>query len=88
MKCKHDIKTCKVKKYKARLNIEGSRMKAGEHYNQMYAPVAFWISVCLLLALASIQNWHTTQIDYVFAFPQAPVERDIYMKVPKGFTLN
>jgi hypothetical protein len=35
--------------------------------------------------LASIFKWHTTQIDYVLAFPQAPVERDIYMEIPKGF---
>ena len=88
MKCKHDIKTCEVKKYKARLNINGSRMKAGEHYDQTYPPVASWTSVCLLLTLASIHNWHTTQIDYVLAFPQAPVERDIYMEVPKGFTIE
>ena len=65
MKPKHDIKTHKVKKYKARLNIDGSRMKTGEHYNQMYAPVAYWTSVRLLLALASIHNWHTTQVDCV-----------------------
>jgi hypothetical protein len=28
-----------IKKYKARLNINGSRMKKGEHYEETYAPV-------------------------------------------------
>ena len=88
MKRKRDIKTRQVKKYKARLNIDGSRMIPGEHYDQTYAPVASWTSVRLVLALASIHNWHTTQIDYVLAFPQAPVERDIYMEIPKGFEVS
>jgi len=88
MKRKRDIKTQEVKKYKARLNIDGSRMRYGEHYDQTYAPVASWNSVRLLLSLASIHGWHTTQIDYVLAFPQAPVERDIYMEIPKGFKVK
>ncbi len=88
MKWKRDIKTHEIKKYKARLNIDGSKMKPGEHYDQTYAPVASWTSVRLLLALASIHGWHTTQIDCVLAFPQAPVERDIYMEIPKGFDLD
>ena len=88
MKRKRDIKTRQVKKYKARLNIDGSRMKAGVHYDQTYAPVASWNSVRMLLALASIHGWHTKQIDYVLAFPQALVERDIYMEIPKGFEIK
>eukprot|EP00980_Cylindrotheca_fusiformis_P011699 scaffold2782_cov88-Cylindrotheca_fusiformis.AAC.2 len=35
--------------------------------------------------MSALNNWHTTQIDYVLAFPQAPVEREIYMHIPKGF---
>jgi hypothetical protein len=88
MKRKRDIRTREVKKYKARLNIDGSRMKPGEHYDLTYAPVASWNSIRLIMALSSIYNWHTTQIDYVLAFPQAPVERDIYMEIPKGFDLK
>jgi hypothetical protein len=88
MKRKRDIRTQEVKKYKARLNIDGSRMRAGEHYDLTYAPVASWNSVRLLLALAAVHGWKTTQIDYVLAFPQAPVERDIYMEIPKGFDLK
>eukprot|EP00980_Cylindrotheca_fusiformis_P026296 scaffold15755_cov65-Cylindrotheca_fusiformis.AAC.1 len=38
MRRKRDIKTREIKKYKARLNIDGSRMKYGQHYDQTYAP--------------------------------------------------
>lgn len=88
MRRKRDIMTRKVKKYKARLNIDGSRMKPGVHYDQTYAPVASWSLIRLLLTLAARYNWYTVQIDYVLAFPQAPVEREIYMEVPKGFRVD
>jgi hypothetical protein len=88
MKRKRDIITREVKKYKARLNIDGSKMQYGVHYEQTYAPVASWMSVKLLLALTVLRGWHTTQIDYVLAFPQAPVEKELYMKIPKGFKIG
>ena len=88
MKRKRDIKTRKVKKYKARLNVDGSRMRQGVHYDQSYAPVASWRSIRLLLILIAQYGWYSKQLDYVLAFPQAPVEREIYMKIPKGFEVK
>jgi hypothetical protein len=88
MKRKRDIKTQRVKKHKARLNIDGSRMKKGIHYDETYAPVASWNSIRLLLTMTAVHKWHTKQLDFVLAFPQAPVDRDIYMKIPKGFELD
>ena len=40
MKCKRHIKTQKVYKWKARLNIDGSRMVHKRDYDQTYAPAA------------------------------------------------
>lgn len=85
---KRDIRTGKIKKYKARCNIDGSRMKHGEHYDETYAPVAGWTSIRLLLALVLLFKWHTIQLDYVLAYPHAPADRDLYMHLPKGFTLD
>jgi hypothetical protein len=62
-------------------------MTKGKHYEQTYAPVARWNSIRLLLSMAALNNWHTTQIDYVSAFPQAPVERELYMQLPRGFEI-
>jgi hypothetical protein len=88
MRRKRDIKTRQIKKYKARLNIDGSKMKQGVHYDQTYAPVASWNSIRTLLIMSALHGWHTRQIDYVLAFPQAPVERDIYMQIPSGFRID
>jgi hypothetical protein len=88
MRRKRDIRTREVKKYKARLNIDGSRMQQGIHYDQTYAPVASWKFIRLLLIMVAKNGWYSKQLDYVLAFPQAPVEKEIYMMIPKGFALN
>jgi hypothetical protein len=88
MRRKRDARTGAIKKYKARLNIDGSRMKQGEHYDKTYSPVASWNSVRMLLTLTAVHGWHTKQIDFVQAFAQAPVEKTLYMKVPAGVTIE
>ena len=82
MRRKRDIKTQEVKRWKSRLNFDGSRMRRDEHYDQSYAPIASWSSIRLALAIAIAKDWVSTQVDYVMAFPQAPSEREVYMEIP------
>ena len=42
----------------------------------------------MLLSQTELHGWHTKQLDYVLAYPQAPVERDLYMKIPAGFKIE
>ena len=37
--------------------------------------------------MAILSNWHTRQLDFVLAFTQADIERDLYMKLPADFTV-
>ena len=87
-KRKRDIRTQEVKKHKARMNFDGSRMVQGKHYDQTYSPVASWNAIRLLLTMVAAEKWETRQLDYVQAFPQAPVKRDLYMKIPKGIFIE
>jgi len=66
-----------VTKYKSRLNIDGSRQIKGVHYQESWAPVATWSTIRLMNTWAIINNWKTIHIDFVQAFPQAPIEREI-----------
>ena len=84
MRRKRDIKTSRVKKHKARWNVDGSKMVHGVHYDETYAPVASWATIRLILTIATVLKWKTTQLDYVMAYPQAPVERELYMRIPYG----
>ena len=85
---KRKILTGKVYKYKARLNLDGSKQEKGIHFDQTYAPVASWAVVRLILILALVWGWKARQLDYVMAFTQAPTERPMYMEVPKGYTIT
>jgi Reverse transcriptase (RNA-dependent DNA polymerase) len=88
MRRKRDLTTGVVLKYKARLNVDGSRQLKGIDYEETFAPVASWSSIRLILLLASINNWCTYQLDFVQAFPQAPVENELYIEVPKGCNID
>jgi Reverse transcriptase (RNA-dependent DNA polymerase) len=40
------------------------------------------------LILAVLQGWMTKQLDFVQAYPQASVEQDLYIDVPKGCNIG
>ena len=54
MRRKRDVSTGKIKKYKARLNLDGSKMIKHKHYELTYAPEVRWYSIRLVLALTLV----------------------------------
>ena len=88
MRRKRDIATQVVKKWKARLAVDGSKMKKGVHYEESYAPVAKWHTICTLLTMVVLHKWHTVQLDYVQAYTQAPVRSEYYIKIPQGLEVD
>jgi hypothetical protein len=88
MKRKRRISMREVYKWKARINIDGSKQVYGLHYDKTYSPVVAWPTTRFFLAQSLLNNWKTKQIDFVLAFPQAPVERDLYMEIPKGIRIE
>lgn len=72
-----------VVKWKARLCAGGHRSIDFVNYWATYSFVVSWSTVQLMIVLALINDWQMQSIDFVLAFPQAPVKTDIYMKPPK-----
>ena len=70
------------------MNLDGSRMKKGIDYQLTYAPVLKWSSTRLTMLLTIINEWKSVQLDYVHAYPQAPIEKEMYMKVPVGIDIT
>jgi hypothetical protein len=68
-----------VYKWKGRLNYDGSKQIKGKDYDATYAPVVGWTVIRLFLILVITQGWVTQQLDYVLAYPQAPLSRPKYM---------
>ena len=79
-----------ITKWKARLCAGGHRSVEFVDYWSTYSPVVSWSTVRILITMALVNDWKMRSIDFVLAFPQAPVKTDIYMnppKVPPGFAI-
>ena len=57
-------------------------------YYDTYAPVVTWFAICLLIVFAILFSWSLRQVNFVMAYPQAPVEMDMYMELPDGILLK
>jgi hypothetical protein len=89
MRRKRRIDTREVYKWKARLNLDGSKQIKGLNYWETYAPVATWGSIRLVLVITLVHKWKTRQIDFVQAYTQADPEiPNMYMELPKGFVVD
>jgi hypothetical protein len=74
----------RIVKYKTRFVARGFSQRAGEDYGQTYSSVAKLASVRLLLALAASHGWHAHVVDVDFAFLNAPLKEEIYLRQPAG----
>ncbi len=86
MKRKRKIATQEIYKWKARLNIDGSKQE--EDFWEAFAPVASWSTIRLVLIVALIHGLDNRQINFVLAYTQAAVECKLYMSIPKGFEVE
>ena len=78
--------TGKVYRHRSRLCADGSRQTYGIDYNETYSPVVQWSTVRILLLLSKLKGYKSRQVDYVQAFPQAPLEdEEVFMEIPAGF---
>jgi hypothetical protein len=59
-------------------------MVAGIDYGESFSPVVQWSSVRLMLILSIVHGLETRQVDYVNAFAQADLDRDVFVEIPKG----
>jgi hypothetical protein len=88
-KRKWGIDTRKAYKRKPCLNIHSAQQTNGVNYWESFSPGVNWFSIrlCMTFALL-IFDWYTRQIDFVLAFPQADVECDLFMGLPRGLVFE
>ena len=82
MRCKRNHTTGEVVKHKARLNLHGGMQEYGVNYYGTHAPVVTWLAICLMIVFAILLKQALRQIDVIMAYPQAPIEMDMYMELP------
>jgi hypothetical protein len=54
------------------------------NYFETYSPVVTWFAIRLMIFFGIIFCWALQQVDFVMAYPLAPIEMDIYMELPQG----
>jgi len=84
MRRKRNLTTGEVVKHKARLNLHGGMQEYGVNYYETHAPVVTWFAIRIMIVFSILFNRAMRQIDFIMAFPQAPIEMDMYMELPKG----
>ena len=57
----------------------------GIHDWETYAPVVTWQTLRVFMILSLIHGWVSCQLDFVMAYPQAPAEKPLYMRLPQGY---
>ena len=72
-------------KCKARLVAKGYSQTAGVDYNEVYAPVARWDTIRILLAVAAQRGWCVYQLDVKSAFLYDELKEEVYIDQPEGF---
>ena len=72
-------------KHKARLVAKGYSQKFGIDYEEIYAPVARFDSIRILIAIAAQLNWCLHHLDVKCAFLNRTIEEDIYVMQPEGY---
>ena len=77
-----------VDKCKARLVVKGYAQEKGIDYNEVFAPVARWDTIRMVMALAAKNGWKLYQLDVKSAFLHGDLEEDVYVAQPLGYEVK
>jgi hypothetical protein len=72
-------------RFRARFVAKGFTQILGIDYDETFSPVAWFESLWLLLALATLEDWEIHQMDVKSVFLNGLLDEEIYMEQPQGF---
>lgn len=75
-----------IDRYKC-IMAKGFTQQEGVDYMDTFSPMAKMSTICVILALAAINNWHLHQMDVNNAFLHGELSKEIYVKVPEGYNV-
>lgn len=75
----------KFEKCKARLVAKGYAQEHGIDFSEVFAPVARWDTIRMVLALAAQRGWIVFRLDVKSAFLHGELSEDDYVDQPLGY---
>ena len=83
-KIKHGVDGS-AENFKDRFVSRGFSQKEGIHYDEIFASIARYTTICSIIALATSQGWNLHQMDIKTAFLHGSLKEEVYVEQPKGF---
>ena len=77
-----------VDKYKGRFVVQGFSQAPGVHYREVFASMAHFVAVQMVMALAMVEDLELEVVDISMAFLNGDIDTKLYMKIPKGFSVE
>ena len=74
-----------LERYKACVVAKGFNQRPGQDYFETFASTMQQVTVCIVLALAAIEDMELQSVDISYAFTNSDIDIEIYMKEPDGF---
>jgi hypothetical protein len=74
-----------IVKHKARLVAKGYAQKEGVDFDEVFAPVARFETIRVLIALAAQGNWEIHHMDVKSTFLNGDLQEEVYVTQPPGF---
>ena len=74
--------------FKARLVVKGFAQKKGIDFDDIFSLVVKMASICTILSIVSIEDFHLEQLDVKIAFLHGDLDEEIYMAQPQGFEVK
>jgi hypothetical protein len=73
-----------IERYKARLVVKAYSQQYGMDYEEMFSSVAKITIIHTLIVIASIRQWHISQLDIKNTFLNRDIQEQVYMTPPPG----
>ena len=75
----------RIEKFKARLCAQGFTQVEGVDYRETFAPVVRSNTTRVMAAICAVKGFKIYSYDVKSAYLNAPVDEEIYMKIPPGY---
>lgn len=77
-----------VDKFKAQIVAKGYTQQFRIDYTEVFAPVAHWDTIRMVLALAAHKGWNVYQLDVRSVFLHGELKEAVYIDQPQGYKVK